>query len=82
MAADRAKDWGETRHRFWYMGHVHHASMKEYPGVIVESFGTLASNDAYATAGGWRSRQSMCAPVLHREHGECARGISSPGMVA
>lgn len=82
MAADRAKDWGETRHRYWWMGHIHHASMKEYPGVIVESFGTLASNDAYAAGGGWRSRQTMSAVILHREHGDAGRAVASPAMVA
>lgn len=82
MATDRAKDWGETRHRYWYMGHIHHASMKEYPGVIVESFGTLAAKDAYATAGGWRAKESMKAIILHREHGECGRATSTPAMVS
>lgn len=24
MAADRARDWGRTKHRYWYVGHVHH----------------------------------------------------------
>jgi hypothetical protein len=81
MAADRAQDWGETRHRFWMMGHIHHASVKEYPGVTVESFGTLAAKDAYAAAGGWRSRESMTAIVLHKEHGEVARSMVSPAML-
>jgi hypothetical protein len=80
MAADRAKDWGETRHRYWWQGHIHHASVREYPGVIVESFGTLASRDAYATAGGWRSREAMQAIVLHREHGECGRNTRHAEM--
>lgn len=73
MAADRAEDWGQTRHRYWWMGHIHHVSVKEYPGVIVESFGTLASRDAYASAGGWRSREAMQSILLHREHGEVGR---------
>jgi UDP-2,3-diacylglucosamine pyrophosphatase LpxH len=81
MATDRAKDWGETLHRYWYMGHIHHASMKEYPGVTVESFGTLAAKDAYATAGGWRAKETMKAIILHRDHGEAARTTSSPAMV-
>lgn len=80
MAADRAKDWGETDHRYWWMGHIHHASLKEYPGVSVESFNTLAVKDAYATAGGWRSRESMQAIYLHREHGEVGRARVSPAM--
>jgi len=80
MAADRPQDWGETRHRYWWQGHIHHASVKEYPGVIVESFGTLASRDAYATAGGWRSREAMQAIVLHREHGEVGRNTRHAEM--
>lgn len=82
MAADRAKDWGETEHRYWWMGHIHHASLKEYPGVSVESFNTLAAKDAYATNGGWRSRESMQAIVLHKEHGEVARSRVTPAMLA
>lgn len=81
MAHDRASDWGETRHRYWLTGHVHHVSRKEFPGVIVETFGSLASRDAYATNGGWRSRESMTALVLHREHGEVARHVVTPAML-
>lgn len=73
MACDRAKDWGEAEHRHWLTGHVHHESRKEYAGVTVESFGTLAAKDAYATNGGWRSGRSMQAIVYHAEHGEVAR---------
>lgn len=81
MAADRATDWGETLHRYWWTGHIHHVTVREFPGVMVESFGTLAAKDAYATAGGWRSRESMTAIVLHKEHGEVARSMVSPAMV-
>ena len=80
MAADRAKDWGETEHRYWLCGHIHHASMKEYPGVQVESFGTLAGNDAYAANGGWRSQRNMQAIVYHCEFGEVARSRVVPDM--
>lgn len=80
MAADRAQDWGETVHRYWWTGHIHHESVKEFPGVSVESFNTLASKDAHATAGGWRSRETMQAIVLHREHGEVARSKVNAAM--
>lgn len=73
MACDRAKDWGETSHRHWLIGHIHHESKKEFSGVTVESFNTLAAKDAYATNGGWRSGRSMQALVYHQEHGEVAR---------
>lgn len=82
MAADRAQDWGETVHRHWLIGHVHHESRKEYAGVTVESFGTLAAKDAYAANGGWRSGRSMQAIVYHAEHGEVARSKVTAAMFA
>lgn len=81
MAADRARDWGETLHRYWYTGHIHHESKKEFPGVVVESFNTLAPGDSYATAGGWRSRQNMKCIVLHKDFGEVARHTVHPDML-
>jgi len=75
MATDRPRDWGETLHRYWYCGHVHHDSLKEYPGVIVESFRTLAARDAWHHAAGYRSGRDLKLDVLHREHGRINRHI-------
>lgn len=82
MAADRAEAWGRASHRYWYTGHIHTQTVLELPGCVVESFNTLAPNDAYATSGGWRSRQNMKAIVLHKEFGEVARHTVNPGMMA
>src|SRR6202043_2529255 len=73
MANDRHEAWGRTKHRAWWTGHVHHEQIKEYPGCTVESFGILAAPDAYAANHGYRSKRSMKAIILHREHGEVAR---------
>lgn len=73
MATDRPSDWGESEFRYWYTGHIHHDSMKEFSGCKVESFRTLASKDAWATAGGYRSGQDSKALVLHRDFGEVER---------
>lgn len=73
MAADKAKDWGETEFRYWLTGHIHHDSKKEFPGVMVESFRTLAARDSYATAGGWRSGRDTKCIVYHKEYGEIER---------
>lgn len=73
MATDRARDWGETEHRYWYTGHVHHDSLKEFPGVIVETFRTLAPRDAWHAASGYRSGQDMKVDVLHKEDGRITR---------
>lgn len=79
MSVDRARDWGETRHRVFYTGHVHHDSAKDYPGVTVETFRTLAPADAWHAAAGYRSARDMKCDVWHREDGRIARhtiGIS------
>lgn len=77
MAADRAADWGETRHRYWYVGHIHHSTRKELRGCTVESFRTLAAKDAWHAASGYRSTRDMTRIVLHREWGEVSRSVVS-----
>lgn len=81
MAADQAEAWGRTKYRYWYLGHVHHQSVKEYAGVTVESFNTLTAKDAYASFGGYRAQQNMKCIVMHSEYGEVARHTVSPDML-
>lgn len=81
MAADQAEAWGRTKHRYWWLGHVHHQRVIEAAGVTMESFNTLAAKDAYAHAGGWRARRHMQCIVLHAEHGEVARSTVTAAMV-
>jgi hypothetical protein len=81
MAHDRATDWGETEHRFWWTGHVHHDATQEYPGVKCESFRVLAAKDAWHSEKGYRSKRDMKAIVLHREYGEVARHTFNPDMI-
>lgn len=73
MAYDRAEDWGQTRYRYFYHGHIHHDSVKEFPGCMVESFRTLAARDAWHTSSGYRSGRDMKMIVHHREFGEVER---------
>lgn len=73
LATDRSRDWGETTHRHFFFGHVHHESVKEVGPVRVESFNTPASRDAWAHGGGYRSGQSMCSIVFDRNRGEVMR---------
>lgn len=73
MAADKPEDWGQTRYRYWYCGHIHHTESKEFPGVSVEYFRTLAPLDAWSASKGFRSGRDMAAIVHHREYGEIER---------
>jgi hypothetical protein len=81
MAHDRARDWGETEHRYWYVGHVHHDRVREFPGCTVESFRTLAARDAWHTGAGYRSGRDMKADILHREHGRIMRHVVGVSML-
>lgn len=81
MAADRPEMWGRTLHRYWYTGHIHHDTKKEFAGVTQESFRTLAGKDAYATWGGYRSGQDSKCIVLHKQHGEVERHTVNLSMV-
>lgn len=81
MASDRPEAWGRTKFRYWWTGHIHHESFKEFPGCSVESFNTLAVADAYAATNGYRSREQAKCIVLHAELGEVARLTSHPAML-
>ncbi len=81
MAADKPKEWGNSLQRYWYVGHVHHKDVKEYPGVIVEYFRTLAARDAWHQGMGYRAGRDMCLIVHHREYGEIERHRCDVGML-
>jgi hypothetical protein len=81
MAADKPVDWGGSKFRYWYVGHVHHKEVKEYHGGTVEYFRTLAARDAWHQGQGYRAGRDMCAIVLHKEHGEIERHTCDIGMI-
>lgn len=81
MAADMPKAWGETEHRYSYVGHVHHKDVKEYRGGIVEYFRTMAARDAWHAGQGYRAGRDMCLIVQHKEHGEIERHRVDVGMI-
>ena len=81
MASDRAEDWGKTKHRYWYTGHVHNQNVREYAGVVCESFRTLAAKDAYAAGQGYRAGRDMLCITHHLLHGEIERHRVDVGML-
>jgi hypothetical protein len=69
MATDRPIDWGETLHRDWITGHLHHDILREFPGCKVHTIRTLAARDAWHNASGYRAGRDMKLFIYHREHG-------------
>jgi hypothetical protein len=79
VASDQPKLWGDTQFRYGITGHIHSNNRREFPGMLVESFRTLAASDSFATWYGWRSGRDTQAIVYHKDHGEIERytvGIS------
>ena len=81
MAAEKPLDWGMSKHRYWYTGHVHRQTVKEYPGAVCESFRTIAPNDTYSAGHGYKSGRDVVCIVHHREHGEIERHRIDVGMI-
>jgi len=81
MASDMAKDWGNTKFRYWYTGHIHHKTVHEFRGCTVESFNTIAAKDFYTASHGYRSKRNMVAIVMDREYGEVARHTVDISMI-
>lgn len=81
MAADCPEDWGQTKFRYFYTGHIHSKTVTELPGVLCESFRTLAAQDAYAAGHGYRAGRDMLCIVHHRSHGEIERHRVDVGML-
>ena len=81
MATDKAQDWGLSSFRYWYVGHVHHKTVKEHPGCIVETCRTLAPRDAWHAGMGYRAGRDMQLIVHHREFGETVRIRCDHSMV-
>lgn len=80
MATDRAQDWGETQHRIWLTGHIHHRKQQEYRGCLVEAFNTLAAKDAWHSQQGYRSARNMHRMDFHARHGLFGRSIVDVSM--
>ena len=81
MSVDQKHLWSATDHRYFYTGHVHHQSVKEFTNCVVETFNTLTGKDAWHAASGYRSKQSMKSITLHREYGEISRNTVNQALI-
>ncbi len=73
LATDRAEDWGLSRHRHFFFGHIHSETAKEIGPVRVESFSAPAARDAWNAASGYRAGRALSALTFHAHHGEIGR---------
>lgn len=81
IAAEQPEMWGRTKNRYALVGHIHHDTVKEYNGIKIESFRTLAGRDAWHAAQGYRSGKDMKSLLIHRHWGEIERHVVSVEML-
>jgi hypothetical protein len=81
MACDKPEEWGATKFRYFMTGHIHHDEVREFPGVTVESFRTLAARDAWHSAEGYRAGRDMRCIVIHKDFGEIGRQRCDIAMI-
>lgn len=75
MAAQWPEAWGRTQQRIWYTGHVHHDSLQEHPGCLVETLRTASPRDAWTAGRGYLSGRDLKCDVWHKTEGRIARLI-------
>lgn len=76
MTTDYRKDYGETEFHYIDIGHIHHKmAVKEMPGVVIESWNTLAGKDNWARGAGYRARQSLTVVLRSRTYGDVGRRV-------
>lgn len=74
MAQEAKKDWGETKHRYVYMHHVHHKIAKDYIGVTVEALRSPSGTDSWHHRKGYQHAPKAVEGFIHsKDNGQIAR---------
>lgn len=73
LADEYAEDWGSTKHRFLWTGHLHHHKSADIGGVKWEQLRAMTARDAYAYNHAYSARAQLQAITLHRTAGEVQR---------
>ncbi|SIT15813.1 hypothetical protein [Paracoccus saliphilus] len=73
LADQYAEQWGRTRFRYMFSGHLHHHKSQEFSGCVWEQLRAVAPRDAYAVVHAYAGRAEMQAITYSKEHGEVQR---------
>jgi len=73
ITRDYPQEWGRTKYRFAWTGHIHHKQAEELGGLTWESWSVLPPNDSWHSGAGYGSQRSISCVVLDKEHGEFSR---------
>ena len=86
IAAEFARQWGQTSYRYARLGHFHHrktiapVALDEVSGLEVTYLSSLAAPDAWHSDGGWvGTNRGMQAFELHQDAGQISQFIHNTG---
>lgn len=72
LAARFPVEWGATRSRFCHVGHVHHATVAEHAGIVIETHNAPVPADAWHHSAGYSAQRKMTA-ITYGTAGEVSR---------
>lgn len=73
LADEHAAEWGQTRHRFLFTGHLHHLKAADIGGVQWMQLRAITAKDAYAAGNAYSARASLEAITFDADQGEIQR---------
>jgi hypothetical protein len=75
MAEEAKKDWGVTKHRYFYTHHVHHKTSRDMIGITLESLRSPSGSDSWHHRNGYGvGGVKAIEGFLHsKEHGQICR---------
>lgn len=67
--------WSETRHRHYFVGHVHHDNAKDIGPLRYESLRAFCPPDSYAAGMGYGPRRALQAITFNKQDGIVLRAL-------
>jgi|TARA_R100000093_G_C1945641_1_gene74406 hypothetical protein len=82
MAQEKPKEWASTKHRYWYLHHIHHKikhkwrDAKDYIGVTIEYMRSPSGTDSWHSRKGFTGIPKAVEGFLHdKNSGQVARFV-------
>lgn len=70
MAVEAREQWGLTKHKVWFHGHLHHQRLTEGDGCLIVQMPSLAGHDRYHARSGYTtSTAGLAAYFIDKEEG-------------
>lgn len=74
MAQEAPNYWAKSKHRYFYISHIHHKKSKDYGSVCVESFRSPSGTDSWHHRNGYQhAPKAVEGFIHHKTDGQIAR---------